>query len=44
MNTWWKVADMLDGKGTQTALENVEFGLEIVTSSEMPDEVRHEAD
>lgn len=43
MNTWWKVADMLDDKDTTKALDRAQFGLEVVIESEMPDEVKAEA-
>lgn len=43
MNTWWKVADMLDGKRPTEALEDIQFGLNVVAESEMPPEVKAEA-
>jgi hypothetical protein len=43
MNTWWKVADMVEARESKD-LQKVEFGLEVVVSSEMPEEVRHEAE
>lgn len=40
MNTWWTVADRLEsGK-----LNDAEFALEVVVASEMPEEVRQEAE
>lgn len=44
MNTWWKVADMLDSGETTKALDRAQFGLEVVLDSEMPDEVKAEAE
>ena len=39
MNTWWKVADMLEGDSMDKALT----GLEVVHSSEMSEELKVEA-
>lgn len=40
MNTWWTVADRLESPD----MDKAQFGLEVVAASEMPDEVKREAE